>query len=74
MLADDLMQEIILIILEYKPESILDTAYASGSYLGLIRRIIYNQYKSCTSPFWKKYRKNSRIESEYFDETTLIDE
>lgn len=56
-LADDLQQEVLLIVLEYKPESALDKAYSEGKHLGLIRRIITNQYRSTTSPFWTKYRK-----------------
>lgn len=56
-LADDLQQEVLLIVLEYKPESALDRAYQDGKHLGLIRRIITNQYRSTTSPFWTKYRK-----------------
>ena len=50
------MQEVALIILEYKPESALDIAYAKNQHLPLIRKIITNQFKSTTSPFWAKYR------------------
>lgn len=60
-LVDDLMQEILLIILEFKPDSKLDEAYNKGQHLYFIKRIINNQYNSTTSPFYTKYRKFSSI-------------
>ncbi len=76
-LAEDLMQEVALIILEYKPESALDIAYAKNQHLPLIRKIITNQFKSTTSPFWAKYRKhqhceiNEEITESYYDEDDM---
>lgn len=60
-LKQDLMQEIGLIVLEYKGEGLLK-AYNEGKHLAFIKQIIRNQYKSETSPFWTKYRKNSTLE------------
>lgn len=57
----DLMQEIGLIVLEYKGEGLLK-AYNERKHLAFIKQIIRNQYKSETSPFWTKYRKNSTLE------------
>ena len=68
-LADDLHQEILLIVLEYKPESALDRAHQDGKHLGLIRRIITNQYRSTTSPFWTKYRKWQTLQVQIIEET-----
>lgn len=61
-LADDLQQEVLLIVLEYKPESALDKAYQDGKHLGLIRKIITNQWRSTTSPFYTKYRRFKNVE------------
>ncbi len=57
----DLMQEIGLIVLEYKGECLLK-AYNQGKHLAFIKQIIKKQYRSETSPFWTKYRKNSTLE------------
>jgi len=65
-LIDDLIQEIGLIILEYKGEGLLN-AYNEGKHLAFIKQIIRYQYNSKTSPFWKIYRKNQTLE--LFDET-----
>lgn len=64
MLADDLVQEVLLIVLETKPDSALDTAISKGQHLPFIRRIITNQYNSTTSAFWSKYRQHNAIEYE----------
>ena len=61
-LVDDLQQEILLIVLEYKPESALDKAYAEGKHLALIRKVITNQWRSSTSPFYMKYRRFNTVE------------
>lgn len=61
-LADDLQQEILLIILEYKPNSTLEKAYSKDEHLPLIRRIINNQYYSNTSAFYFKYKANNFVE------------
>ena len=60
-LMQDLMQEIGLIVLEYKGEGLLK-AYNQGKHLAFIKQIIKKQYRSETSPFWKVYRKNSTLE------------
>jgi hypothetical protein len=56
-LADDLMQEIFLIILTFKPAGALQKAYAKNEHLPFIKKIIMNQYNSQTSPFYKTYKK-----------------
>lgn len=61
-LADDLVQEVALIILETKPDSSLDKAISRGEHLPFIKRIINNQYCSKTSAFWRKYRQHIGIE------------
>ena len=65
MLMDDLAQEIYLILLNYKDETII-TAHNRGELKFLIIRIIKNQFNSSTSAFYKVYRKGS------FD--SLVDE
>lgn len=60
-LKQDFMQEIGLIVLEYKGEGLLK-AYNEGKHLAFIKQIIKKQYRSETSPFWTKYRKNSTLE------------
>ena len=60
-LMQDLMQEIGLIVLEYKGEGLLK-AYNQGKHLAFIKQIIKKQYRSETSPFWKVYRKNATLE------------
>ena len=67
-LVEDLQQEILLIVLEYKPESALDRAYGDGKHLALIRMIITNQWRSTTSPFWTKYRRFQAVQSEIIDD------
>lgn len=66
-LSMDLFQEIMLIILEFKPSGLLQTAWDKKQHLPFIKKIILNQYNSVTSPFYKKYRKFAA--SELFDET-----
>jgi hypothetical protein len=56
-LADDLFQEILLIILEFKPAGALQRAYAKNEHLPFIKKIIMNQFNSQTSHFFKKYKK-----------------
>lgn len=65
MLMDDLASELIMIILDY-PNDKLISAYNKGEHLFYIKRIINNQWKSTTSPFWKKYR--GIIELEIIDD------
>lgn len=68
-LVDDLIQEILLIVLEFKPDSKLEEVYNKGQHLFFIKRIINNQYNSTTSPFYKKYRKFASL-----TQTELTDE
>ena len=65
MLMDDLAQEIYLILLNYKDETII-AAHGRAELKFLIIRIIKNQFNSKTSAFYKVYRKGS------FD--SLVDE
>ncbi len=67
MLQLDLMQEILLIILEFKPDSKLEEAYNKGQHLYFIKRIINNQYNSITSPFYKQYRKFASVTQSTID-------
>lgn len=65
---DDLMQEIALIILEYKNQDMLQSLYDRNEHYPFIKRIINNQYKSTTSPFWTKYRKHQVNQCEIIDD------
>lgn len=56
-LVDDLMQEILVIILEFKTDSTFYRAYAEGNHLPFIKKIITNQWQSSSSQFYYKYRK-----------------
>lgn len=56
MLMDDLIQEIYLILLNYKDETII-SAYKKKELKFLIIRIIKNQFYSGTSDFYRKYKK-----------------
>ena len=73
-LADDLCSETLLIVLEYKPNSILDEAYIKNEHLILIRRIINNQFRSTSSPFYNKYRKQSMLNVELNEEILSIED
>lgn len=69
-LMEDLIQEILLIVLEFKLDSKLIEAYNKGQHLFFIKKIINNQYYSVTSPFYKKYRKFASItQTELIDDT-----
>lgn len=57
---DDLKQEIYLILLEYNQQK-LEEMYNNKQIAFFIARIVKNQYNSCTSPFYKKYRKYYEI-------------
>lgn len=54
--ADDFIQEIYLILLEYN-QTKLQEIYDKGQLNFFLTRIIKNQWCSNTSPFYKKYRK-----------------
>lgn len=58
--ADDLIQEIYLILLEYNREKIIEL-YNNKQLNFFITRIVKNQWMSNTSPFYKKYRKIHEI-------------
>ena len=60
---DDLIQEVILIILEYDKEKI-EQLNASNQMNFFLVRIIKSQYNSITSPFYKQYRKFSALSDE----------
>lgn len=55
-LKDDLIQDIYVILLEYDQEK-LKELINKNQIKFFISRIITNQYCSCTSPFFKQYRK-----------------
>ena len=61
MLMDDLASEMVLIILEYPNDKMIE-AYEKGQHQFLIKRIINNNWNSSTSPFYKKYRKYNDLE------------
>lgn len=48
-----------MIILTFKDNGGLQLAYSKGQHLPFIKRIILNQIRSTTSPFYKVYRKYS---------------
>jgi hypothetical protein len=54
--ADDLEQEIYMILLEYDQDKIMGM-YEKGQLKFFIVRIVNNQWFSKTSPFYKKYKK-----------------
>lgn len=56
-LREELFQEIMLIILTYKPESTLQEAYKKNEHLPFIKKIIMNQFKSKHSNFYNKFIK-----------------
>ena len=53
---DDLVQEVYVILLEYKPEKIIEL-WENKQLKFFIVGIIKRQYHSKTSPFYKKYKK-----------------
>lgn len=53
---DDLIQEVYVILLEYKPEKIIDM-YEKKQLKYFIVGVLQRQYHSNTSPFYKKYKK-----------------
>lgn len=54
--ADDLIQEIYMILLEYDDAKI-KKMYEDNQLKFFLVRIITNQYFSCNSPYYKKYKK-----------------
>lgn len=67
-LADDLIQEVALVILEYKDTALLENLYDRKEHYRFIKRIICNYFKSTTSPFWYKYRKHTVNQVEIIDD------
>ena len=62
------MQEIALVILEFKDISLLESLYSRKEHYRFIKRIIHNHFKSTTSPFWYKYRKHTVNQVEIIDD------
>lgn len=60
---DDLIQEVILIVMEYDKEKI-EQLYGSNQINFFLVRIIKNQFFSVNSPFYKQYRKFSSLSEE----------
>jgi len=52
----DLAQMVYVILLEYDEEKLLDL-WTNGQMNFFIARIVINQYRSTSSPFYKLYRK-----------------
>ncbi len=67
-MADDLIQEVALVILEYKDTALLENLYGRKEHYRFIKRIICNYFKSTTSPFWYKYRKHTVNQVEIIDD------
>lgn len=61
--ADDLEQEIYMILLEYNKNKIIEL-YNNNQLKYFIVGIIQRQYNSKTSPFYKKYKKYYSIVDE----------
>ena len=55
-LADDLVQELVLYIIEKQPEK-LQEAFSKNEHKFFVKRMILNQIISTSSPFYRKYRK-----------------
>lgn len=53
---DDLTQEIFVILLEYNEDKIIQM-YEQKQLKWFIIKLIKNQYFSCNSPYYKKYKK-----------------
>lgn len=67
---DDLKSEILLIILEYDKEKIIEL-YEKNQLKFFIIRIINNQYFSNSSPYFKKYKKYYQlIDGNIYNNTT----
>ena len=54
-LSDDLFQELMLILLEYNEQKLIDI-YNKGYYKWFLVKTLTNQFNSNSSPFNKKYR------------------
>lgn len=71
--ADDLEQEIYLILLEYDKERIIEM-YNKNQLKYFIIGVIQRQYNSKTSPFYKKYKKYYTLVDENIINTMEITE
>ena len=71
--ADDLEQEIYMILLEYNKNKIIEL-YNNKQLRYFIVGIIQRQYNSKTSPFYKKYKKYYSIVDENVINTMEITE
>jgi DNA-directed RNA polymerase specialized sigma24 family protein len=76
-LLEDLKQEVMLILLEYdrtKLQAIWDKPKSLGGISGLryfAIRIALNQYRSSTSPFYKKFKRDAQ---EYIDDNMAVED
>ena len=69
-LKDDFIQEMYLILLEYNENKILEL-YSKNQLKYFLIRICVNNYKSTTSPWYKKYMKyNKELINQNIDITT----
>lgn len=72
--ADDLEQEIYMILLEYNKEKIIEL-YKNKQLKYFIVGIIQRQYNSKTSPFYKKYKKYyTLVDENVINSVEIIDE
>jgi hypothetical protein len=71
---DDFLQEMYMVLLEYKPEKIVEM-YEKKQLKFFMVRIIQNQYNSKTSPFYRKYKKYYKyIDGNYINDENNEDE
>lgn len=69
-LKDDFIQEMYLILLEYNENKIIEL-YNKNQLKYFLIRICVNNYKSTTSPWYKKYMKyNKELINQNIDITT----
>ena len=69
-LKDDFIQEMYLILLEYNEDKIVEL-YSKYQLKYFLIRICVNNYKSTTSPWYKKYMKyNKELINQNIDITT----
>ena len=69
-LKDDFIQEMYLILLEYNEDKIIEL-YSKNQLKYFLIRICVNNYKSTTSPWYKKYMKyNKELINQNIDITT----
>lgn len=72
--ADDLEQEIYMILMEYNQDKIIEL-YEKNQLRYFIVGVISRQYNSSTSPFYKKYKKYyTLIDGNYVNNEDVIEE